>query len=67
MPFRWIVVITLWTSLSGPVLSRPALRARPLSDRTPSSRTQRREKPPAVQQVIEARHVRTTPESPRNR
>jgi len=28
MEFRWLVFLTLWTALSGPVLSQPATAAR---------------------------------------
>jgi hypothetical protein len=32
MEFRWLIFLTLWTALSGPVLARPALKTRPGPD-----------------------------------
>jgi hypothetical protein len=40
MEFRWLIFLTLWTLLSGPVLARPVLAHSPVSA-TPATNAQR--------------------------
>jgi hypothetical protein len=45
MSFRWIMMIALWTSLSGPIFSRPALPARSAAQAKPGPRRAKVAKP----------------------
>jgi hypothetical protein len=67
MAFRWIVLITLWTALSGPVLSRPALPARSMAGPNPSSRNERGTRAPSTRRAVEARGSLSTSGTLRNR